>query len=132
MDRCTQDATHAGQYDCFFSAHVIEHVPAPAKVFEYARKLLRTGGLFLAFTPNGSETYRVRSKDWMRLWGQVHPNLIDDIFLNASFRNSPRVVGSSPVSNMRLPLDSQSITVGPMDGSELVFAARHNGADGGW
>jgi cyclopropane fatty-acyl-phospholipid synthase-like methyltransferase len=132
MDRCVEEAIHAGQYDCFFSAHVIEHVTTPAKIFDYARKLLCKGGLFVAFTPNGSETYRVRSQDWIRLWGQVHPNLIDDIFLNASFRNSPRVVGSSPVKNITLPLDSQSIIVGPMDGSELVFAARSTGADVGW
>jgi SAM-dependent methyltransferase len=132
MNRCAEDTTHAGQYDCFFSAHVIEHVPAPAKIFEYARKLLRTGGLFVAFTPNGSEIHRIRSEYWMRGWGQVHPNLIDEVFLNASFRNSPRVIGSSPFPNIGVPLDSGSITVGPMDGSELVFAARLIGADGGW
>jgi len=132
MDRCVDDSTHAGQYDCFFSAHVIEHVLAPAKIFEYARKLLRPGGLFLAFTPNGSETYRIRSQNWMRSWGQVHPNLIDEIFLNASFCTSPRAVGSSPICNIRLPVDSQWINVGPMDGSELVFAARRTGADAGW
>jgi hypothetical protein len=62
----------------------------------------------------------------------VHPNLIDEVFLNTSFRNSPRAVGSSPIRQMRLTLDSESITVGPMDGSELVFAARNMGADTGW
>ncbi len=132
MDRCVGEATHAGQYDCFFSAHVLEHVPAPAMVFECARKLLRTGGLFVAFAPNGSETYRIRSQNWMRSWGQMHPNLIDEVFLNASFRSSPRVVGSSPIRKITLPLDTQSITVGPMDGSELVFAARYTAADAGW
>jgi hypothetical protein len=132
MDRCIDEAVHAGQYDCFFSAHVMEHVPTPAKIFGYAKKLLCAGGLFLAFTPNGSEAFRIRSQGWMKLWGLVHPNLIDDVFLNASFRNSPRVVGSHPVSNIRIPLDSQSIAVGPMTGWELVFAARFTGADAGW
>jgi SAM-dependent methyltransferase len=132
MDRCVDETVHAGQYDCFFSAHVIEHVPTPSKIFECARRLLRTGGLFLAFTPNGSETYRIRSRNWMTSWGQVHPNLIDEVFLNAGFRNSPRAVGSSPVRKIALPLDSQSISVGSMDGSELVFAARYTGTDAGW
>jgi hypothetical protein len=132
MERCVDETLHTGQYDCFFSAHVIEHVPMPAKIFQYARKLLRTGGLFLAFTPNGSETHRIKSRDWMRSWGQVHPNLIDELFLNASFRNSPRAVGSSPVGKIKLPLNSDSIAVGPMDGSELVFAARYTGAAAGW
>jgi glycosyltransferase involved in cell wall biosynthesis len=132
MDRCVDEAIHAGQYGCFFSAHVIEHVPMPSKIFEYARRLLRAGGLFLAFAPNGSETYRLRSRDWMRSWGQVHPNLIDEVFLNASFRNSPRAVGSSPVRKMELPLGSHSMIIGSMDGPELVFAARYNGTDAGW
>jgi cyclopropane fatty-acyl-phospholipid synthase-like methyltransferase len=132
MDRCVDDAIYAGQFECFFSAHVIEHVPMPGKIFEYARRLLRTGGLFVAFTPNGSETYRIKSHNWMKLWGQVHPNLIDEIFLNASFRNSPRAVGSSPVGKITLPLDGDSIVVGPMGGSELMFVARYTGADAGW
>jgi hypothetical protein len=89
MDRCIEEFGHAGQYDCFFSAHVIEHVPMPAKIFGYARKLLRTGGLFLAFAPNGSETYRARSQNWMRSWGQVHPNrVISDWKIKTTGRQS--------------------------------------------
>ena len=41
------------QFDCFFSAHVLEHVPSPAKSFNYAMRLLKRDGLFVSFTPNG-------------------------------------------------------------------------------
>jgi 2-polyprenyl-3-methyl-5-hydroxy-6-metoxy-1,4-benzoquinol methylase len=116
-----------GQFDCFFSAHVIEHVPAPAKAFAYARQLLVEGGLFVSFTPNGSSGHRAASRNWSRLWGEVHPNFIDDKFLDYSFRLSPRSVGSSPVTNAALPQEPVLLTLNQLKGSELFFAARKTG-----
>ncbi len=46
----------SGKFDVFFSSHVLEHVPDLRKVFEYAASVLRRGGIFVAFTPNGSTT----------------------------------------------------------------------------
>ena len=86
----------AGQVDCFFSAHVLEHVPAPSKSFGYAMRLLKPRGFFVSFTPNGSEAHRAASRDWSKVWGQAHPQFIDDVFLDHSFKLSPRAVGSSP------------------------------------
>jgi 2-polyprenyl-3-methyl-5-hydroxy-6-metoxy-1,4-benzoquinol methylase len=117
----------AGQFDCFFSAHVIEHVPTPARSFDYARRLLKPGGLFVSFTPNGSEGHRVSSSNWSKLWGEVHPNFIDDIFLDYNFRLSPRVIGSSPVAGAALPEKCGLVRLDKIDGYELFFAARTNG-----
>lgn len=115
---------NAGQFDGFFSSHVIEHVPCPAQSFEYALRLLKQGGLFVAFVPNGSEAFKRASPDWSHLWGEVHPNFIDDIFLDHSFKNSPRAIGSSPVKNARIPDASHMLPLDTLERSELFFAAR--------
>jgi len=125
MERVAVDL--AGQVDCFFSAHVLEHVPAPSKSFRYAMRLLKPGGLFISFTPNGSEAHRAASPDWSKAWGEVHPQFIDDMFLDQSFGLSPRAVGSSPVGNISLPVECRLNRVDKLTGGELVFAARKIG-----
>ncbi|WP_434624216.1 class I SAM-dependent methyltransferase [Azospirillum sp. B2RO_4] len=124
MDEFVTQAGNVGQYDCFFSSHVLEHVPSPSKVFHYANKLLKAGGLFLSFTPNGSFEHRAASDTWSSLWGEVHPNFIDPLFLDRSFSASPRSIASSPISEMTLPAEPIMTQIGPLDGDELVFCAR--------
>jgi 2-polyprenyl-3-methyl-5-hydroxy-6-metoxy-1,4-benzoquinol methylase len=122
MDVATTEL--AGNFDCFFSAHVLEHVPSPAQSFDYAMRLLKMNGLFVSFTPNGSHNYRLKSPAWSNLWGEVHPNFIDEVFLNRAFRRSPRSVGSSPLTNASVAEDPQPKQLNQLDGAELVFAAR--------
>jgi 2-polyprenyl-3-methyl-5-hydroxy-6-metoxy-1,4-benzoquinol methylase len=125
MEALATDPDHVGRYDCFFSAHVLDHVPCPATVFAYARKLVQTGGLFVSFTPNGSAAFR--NKDavaWNKLWGEVHPNFIDDEFLGWQFRDEPRVIGSSPVSAVALSNDRRLYFLDALERSELMFVAR--------
>ena len=117
----------AGCFDCFFSAHVLEHVPAPAQAFKHAWRLLKPGGLFVSFTPNGSDANRAVAPNWSKLWGKIHPNFIDEMFLDRSFRLSPRVIGSSPVVNASIPEDRTLGYLNKVDGNELFFAARKNG-----
>lgn len=69
------------EFDCIFSSHVLEHVPAPRLAFDFARRVLRPGGLFVAFTPNGSEDCRRKHPaDYDHSWGRLHP-----LYLNAEF-----------------------------------------------
>jgi SAM-dependent methyltransferase len=112
-------------YDVFFSAHVIEHVPSVARLIELGRRLLRPGGLFVAFTPNGSAAFRhVAPRNWHLCWGLVHPQLIDDEYIVAQ-KLEPSIVASSPY-----PLDEfSSLPVhrsyrGSLQGDELLFAFR--------
>lgn len=73
-------------FDCFFSAHVLEHVPTPGKTIEFARRCLKPGGVFVAFVPNGNMTYRKFSpSSWRAMWGDVHPNFLDSEFFNKQF-----------------------------------------------
>lgn len=78
-------------FDCFFSAHVLEHVPAPSRVIDLAWRCLRPGGVFIAVTPNGMQAYRERfPHSWRTMWGGVHPNLIDNEFYDEQFSKSRR------------------------------------------
>jgi 2-polyprenyl-3-methyl-5-hydroxy-6-metoxy-1,4-benzoquinol methylase len=125
MDALMTDPSHLGRYDCFFSAHVLEHVPRPAAVIAYARKLLAPNRLFVSFTPNGCAAFRKREPvAWSKLWGEVHPNFIDDVFLDAHFRDAPRAIGSSPVGAVALPSEAMLHVLDSLDRPELMFVAR--------
>jgi SAM-dependent methyltransferase len=125
LDALLSNPSHVGRYDCFFSAHVLEHVPRPAAVFAYARKLLAPNGLFVSFTPNGSVEFRKKEPTaWSKLWGEVHPNFIDDVFLDVHFQDAPRAIGSSPVSAVVLPTEARLCVLDSLDRSELMFVAR--------
>lgn len=116
-------------FDCFFSAHVLEHLPSPAQSFAYAMRLLKVGGVFVSFTPNGSQRYRVAAPDdWNKLWGDVHPNFIDDVFLDRNFKLSPRALGSTPhLGNVSLPAKSELKLLDDLDRWELFFVAQKVG-----
>jgi 2-polyprenyl-3-methyl-5-hydroxy-6-metoxy-1,4-benzoquinol methylase len=113
-------------FDVFFSSHVLEHVPSVLSVAKLAKKFLGPAGLFVAFTPNGSQEFRERSPDqWNKLWNMVHPNFLDDVFYS-ELCGKPLLASS--------PYDYQRISAGwaggalrvcsPLDGSELLVAAQ--------
>lgn len=111
--------------DVFFSAHVLEHVPSIHEAAALARRVLKPGGLFLAFTPNGSSG--LRQKDpaaHRRLWGQVHPNLLSDEFYQKLFEGQPLLLASSPYD---LPAvqswDQRGTALLDCSGPELMAAA---------
>lgn len=84
-----------GPFDVFLSIHVLEHVPSPTFIFDLARRLLRSGGLFIAYTPNGSaEFMRADSKRYHRAWGRLHPLYLDDAFYCHQFQNRPKLLTS--------------------------------------
>jgi len=115
----------AREFDVFFSAHVLEHVPSVSAVVSYGLEMLKPGGLFVAFTPNASEACRrVRPESWMQAWGLVHPNFLDDEFYRTNWGSRPHLLASHPYdldgvrawSNRRAPLTLDSLA-----GDELLF-----------
>lgn len=91
-------AANPNSFDVFFSSHVLEHVPSPTRVIEKGFALLKPGGLFVTFVPNGAEAFRRADPDnWMKMWGEVHPNYLDDVYFDALLARRPRLLGSSPV-----------------------------------
>jgi GT2 family glycosyltransferase/2-polyprenyl-3-methyl-5-hydroxy-6-metoxy-1,4-benzoquinol methylase len=112
--------------DCFFSAHVIEHVPSVAEMINVGRRLLRPGGLFVAFTPNGSLARRQKnSKAWHCNWGLVHPQLIDERFFVMAADGDPYLIASTPYDMLQIsrwnPPQSLQLDV---SGDELMIAFR--------
>jgi 2-polyprenyl-3-methyl-5-hydroxy-6-metoxy-1,4-benzoquinol methylase len=92
----TYDKVGAG-CDVFFSSHVLEHVDSVKDVWMLAKKTLKPGGLFIAYTPNGSKAYREANfAGFHKSWGLKHPNLLQDIFIKNLSEGAPFFVGSSP------------------------------------
>lgn len=117
----------ANSFDCFFSSHVIEHVPQPVNVINLAKALLKPGGYFVAITPNGSEIFRrARPKNWHRMWGKVHPCQIDDEYWRHALAGQSLLLASSPISlgAIRSFHEQQPGSTHSLEGGELVCIAR--------
>jgi SAM-dependent methyltransferase len=126
--RATCDIASVGRdYDLFFSAHVLEHVPDLRATIELARKVTRRDGLFVAFTPNGSAAYR--ESNWLtfhKSWGLVHPNFLQDAFYKQVFKDEPFFIASAPPMYPleRIALwNRQEQVVSDVSGWELMAAA---------
>jgi len=68
--------------DCFFSAHVIEHLTNPRTMWETARDVLKPGGKMVAFLPNGDPELEQVNRNYHQLWNQVHPLLLSALALS--------------------------------------------------
>ena len=126
VDEFASTSELAGQFDCFFSCHVIEHVPSPHEVIRLARKLVRPGGIFLSFTPNGSVAARHALDQWSQLWGEAHPNFIDDRFLMKSIPGDPVLLGSRDnLADLPPSVEAENgVFRFDLSKYELIFAAR--------
>jgi Methyltransferase domain len=115
---------HPGRsFDCFFSAHVLEHLNNPREMWEVARQVLRPDGAVVTFLPNGSLT----RSNVHKIWGKVHPLLIDsDALLNMA-----RFTGFSGTT-YTTPYDLQAVSRGAQasefSGGELAIVARRSAA----
>jgi 2-polyprenyl-3-methyl-5-hydroxy-6-metoxy-1,4-benzoquinol methylase len=112
------------KFDVFFSAHVLEHVPSPTATIQFALSVLKPGGLFIAFTPNGCEEFRKKYYEkFNKLWGLVHPQMLDDVYYNHIFNGYERYITSSPyideICELNTPPNSNGIS-----GDELLFIAQ--------
>ena len=116
--------------DVFFSYHVIEHVPTPQQVINLAKSLTQAGGLFIAFTPNGSRQRLKRSPASFRShWGYLHPNMLDDEFYEAALENCPTLFASSPYDLKSIGAWTRSTDLKlDLAGDELLVAAILNPA----
>jgi hypothetical protein len=111
-----------GQFACFFSAHVLEHVPSVAEVIGLAKRLLSPNGVFVAFCPNGSTAYRERSpKSFKAAWGKVHPNYLSADYYERAFSGLPMLLASSPYDHASISAwDQCGNLVLDLSGPELL------------
>lgn len=85
-----------GPFDVFFSIHVLEHLPSPTMAFDLATSVLRPGGLFVAYTPNGSsDCMRANPKLYHKSWGRLHPLYLDDVYYCHQLPDLPKLLVSS-------------------------------------
>lgn len=118
-----------GLFDIFFSSHVIEHVPSVKDAIDFGMSILKPGGLFVAFTPNGSfDFYEKDSNAWNKLWGQVHPNFLDDEYYMETFRGKQLLISSNPYQIKKIEeWDRNSINevlALEVDGHELLILVK--------
>lgn len=86
-----------GDYDLIFSSHVLEHVDVLAQSLTFLEGRLACGGLMVHVTPNGSSAYRAAAKtNWHLLWGEVHPQLLDERFCLHRYGNEALMLGATP------------------------------------
>jgi len=114
-------------YDIFFSSHVIEHVPNARAMLLAGLRLLRPGGLFVCFTPNGSETHRRRNPTgYAKSWGLKHPQLICEKWIAHSASRLPWVASTTPhdLGILKSWARAQQVAIGDLGGGELLFAVR--------
>ncbi len=110
----------------FFSSHVIEHHPDISSMIHLAESLLINGGYFVAFSPNGSRSFRLKNPEtFHRFWGKVHPNYINGDFYKHIFRNRPYFIASNPIAMDNIhPLQLQESVINDLSGEELVVIAK--------
>jgi len=110
---------------CFFSAHVIEHLPDPNVMWRAVSRAMGREGTVVVFTPNGNPDLETAygSRRYHRLWGKVHPMLITPQSLRemANRHGFMPYVFSSPYSTERIRLLEPDVN--PL-GSELLLVAR--------
>lgn len=114
----------APPFDLFFSSHVMEHVPSLSDTIALAKRLLKPGGLFVAFTPNGSlDRMRKNPGRYHMQWGDVHPNMLDEDFYRASFPGRPTLFASDPYDHKAIQAwDRKADLTLSLAGDELLCA----------
>ena len=115
-----------GKFDLIFSSHVLEHVDVLGRSLDFLDARLRDGGLMVHVTPNGSAAYREAAPhNWHLLWGEVHPQLLDEKFCLHRYRGRALLLGSTPSDPAVLQeWDRKQTKVLPLNGQELLFAVR--------
>lgn len=117
----------APAFDVFFSSHVLEHLARLQPIFDLARRLVKPGGYFVFFVPNGSEVFmKANRARWRRLWGEVHPLFLDERFFTKAFAGEPVLLGASPVDGAVLAdfAANGRTTLAPLDGKELTCVVK--------
>jgi SAM-dependent methyltransferase len=107
------------QVDCFFSAHVLEHLNDPNQMWATAHRVLKPTGVAIVALPNGS----LSQPNVHSIWGKVHPLLIDSEALQIMAR-SAGFCGCTYTSPYDLDGISRSVQPAQLSGSELVIVAR--------
>lgn len=83
----------------------------------------------VTFTPNDSLSFgNAMLKQWHRLWGNVHPQLIDDKYVSYNLNSRPTLLASTPVDTELLcNWDRVTNAVLDLSGNELLIVTIKEG-----
>jgi 2-polyprenyl-3-methyl-5-hydroxy-6-metoxy-1,4-benzoquinol methylase len=124
MSIATSPEELTGLFDVVYSCHVIEHIANLSSVVTLAKRILKPGGLFIAFTPNGSDERRqTNPSSWIKQWGHVHPLYLDKEFYVNAFSDKKIFLASPPYENIK-HWDRASNHIGDVSGSEILIIAQ--------
>jgi hypothetical protein len=114
-------------FDAVYSSHVLEHTTTPREVLLKQLSLVKPGGLVVAHTPNGSKGFRLKNRaSFHRIWGQVHPVLLTDEFVEKFAGSLPCIVTSDDRPENVSTWDRTSQTKQPSCEGGLFFAIQKN------
>jgi SAM-dependent methyltransferase len=124
------DQMPAGSFDAIFCNHVLEHLPTPRAAFERFARLLRLGGVLVAFAPNAAgESARRLGSAWGPLVCERHTLALDRDFVEAALtRHGFDVhVSSDPYDPDEIVQQlNEGFRTTRFDGDELFIAARRH------
>ena len=82
-------------FDVVFSSHVLEHTPNPAQTLSRQLEVLSPNGWLIGSFPNGSDAFRKANPTaFRRLWGQVHPVMLNEDFIRHALPGSSTATGA--------------------------------------
>lgn len=115
------------KFDFFFMSHVLEHLPKPSDCLNFGLNILKKHGYLLSFTPNGSLEHKKYNDNWSKLWGMVHPNLIDEKFYQKFFADKKYYIGSNPfnLDNIKDFVVNNKNFIDDLSGSELMIIIKN-------
>jgi len=120
----------AGTIDCLFSSHVIEHLPNPRILFDAADSVLRPGGLFVCYAPNGAvEREKKDPEAYHRNWGKVHPLMLTPQFLRGE-ADRRGFTQCNVFSSLVDSADIKAARDGNLEGDELLMIGRQRKSPG--
>ncbi len=112
-------------FDAVYSCHVLEHTPDPRASLLKQLSLVKPGGLVAAHTPNGSKSYRLNNFiSFHRTWGQAHPVLLSDGFVQSIAGSLPYIITSDDRPEKLADWDGVSQVKQPTEGPGFFFAIR--------
>ena len=115
------------EFDIFFSAHVLEHLPNLNTTLDKAFKVMKKDGFFVGITPNGSKMHKNKNKNWNKLWGMVHPNFLDEEFYKVFFKDYKYYISSSPFNTDTVSafIKNEINYCENLDGEELLIIVKN-------
>ncbi|HMF57489.1 MAG TPA: class I SAM-dependent methyltransferase [Pyrinomonadaceae bacterium] len=109
--------------DCFFSSHVIEHLPDPNILWKTASRILKPGGIVYLLMPNGEPHRESSVAGYHSIWGEAHP-----LLLNAEALQHMAKRHQFKGACYSTPYDESLIRAGipavELNGDGLLFVAR--------